>query len=366
MVLLRQLVSSARRAREPLGWALAAGGLLLGLVACGGGDPVNEFEPERLLVFGDESSVITSASSTYPAFLPDGTTPHPNAGQATPPGLKYSVNGLDPTPAASAPATDNAPPGPIDCRAQPIWIQVLADEYGFGFEECNNDAAGTPQRGKIYAQAGARVQDIEGQIALHEATTSFTPRDLVTVLVGQRDIHDIHRELGKPAECPAAADEDGRASALGAQLAAQINRIANDGNGGRVLFVTVVRQGDTPYGRGAGRQCLNDLTDAFNAGLRREVVNDGRQIALVAISEQAEAIVDDPDRFRDFDNVSAAQCKDIIPEPPDTSVTPDCTTATLEEPGSDYLWADRFHFGPEFHDLLGDLAADRVSNDVPF
>lgn len=327
--------------------------MLLALAACGGGDTVDEFSPRRLLVLGDETSLITAD------------------------GLKYSVNALDPTapapePGASAPEpVDRPPTGPIDCLSNRIWVQVLADEYGFGFDQCNDDPAGTPQRGVIYATVGARVADIADQVAAHEASSSFTSSDLVTVFVGQHDILDVYAGVTAASQCRYDTRDDlgpaaRSARSLGEALARQINAIARNGDGGRVIFVTVPNQGATPFARQEPtdfdrRGCLRELTEAFNAGLRTDVVADGRQVGLVAIDEQVELILDDNDRF-DFDdaNVTEATCK---PE----AALPNCTTATLTSAldTDEYLWADDLHFGPQLHDLLGDLAESRVRNN-PF
>jgi hypothetical protein len=339
--------------------AAASCALLFGLSACGGGDTVDDFSPQRLLVFGDESSLITSE------------------------GLKYSVNGLDPVapapePGASAPEpVDNFPPGPVNCFANRVWVQKLAQEYGFAFKECNGDAEGTPQRGVMYAAVDATVKTIADQIAVHEAADSFKPTDLVTVFVGQHDILAIYEGVTAASQCRyevSAPDRSGSAArearAQGEALAVQINAIARGGNGGRVLFVTVPNQGATPFARQAPteadprtyrRECLSDLTDAFNAGLRFRVVQDGRQIGLVAIDERVEQLLDDNDRF-DFDdaNVSDAACRPDAP-------LPTCTTDTLIDAAQqdDFLWADDLHFGAKLHDLLGDLAESRVRNN-PF
>ncbi len=348
-------VRGTGRLMPPTAWRAAASAVLLALAGCGGGDTVDDFSPRRLLVLGDETSVITAD------------------------GLKYSVNALDPVapapaPGASAPTgVDNPPAGPIDCRANRLWIQVIAEEYGFGFEECNSDPAGTPQRGIIYATARARVADIAAQVGAHEASSSFTSSDLVTVFVGQHDILDIYASVTAADQCRyAVADPDRSGVAArsarerGAALGRQINAIARNGDGGRVLFVTVPNQGATPFARQQPtdfnrRDCLHNLTDAFNAGLRTDVVADGRQVGLVAIDEQVELILDDNDRFGfDDANVTDATCR---PETP----LPNCTTGTLKYAASsdDYLWADDLHFGPELHDLLGDLATSRVRNN-PF
>lgn len=365
------------RARRALPWCAAAGVFLAALAACGGGDTASEFSPQRLVVLGDESSLITDGTTAYPATLADGVTPHPKAGQTIPAGQKYSVNGLDavappPMPPASAPpVVDNDPPGPIDCRVDRIWVQRVADEFGFEFEQCNNDPAGTPQRGIIYAEAGARVADLAAQIAQHEASGGFESTDLVTVFIGQHDVLDIYAGVTAAEQCRtvvASPDQSGSAARLarerGAALASQINGIARGGAGGRVLFVTVPDQGATPLGRRQPtdfdrRQCLRSLSDAFNAGLRSAVVQDGRQLGLVAIDEQVQRILEDPDRF-DYENASEAACRPDAP-------LPDCTSATLQDEATEnrFLWADDLRFGPDLHELLGDLATSRVRNN-PF
>lgn len=350
-------VSSVRKLRHsmtPAKWGVAATcAVLLALAGCGGGDTVEEFSPRRLLVLGDETSLITAD------------------------GLKYSVNALDPVapapePGASAPEpVDNPPTGPIDCLRNRIWVQILADEYGFGFDQCNDDPPGTPQRGVIYATVGARVADIADQVAAHQATSSFTSSDLVTVFVGQHDILDVYAGVTAGSQCRYETRDDlgsaaRSARSLGEALARQINAIARNGDGGRVIFVTVPNQGATPRARQEPtdfnrRECLKELTEAFNAGLRTDVVADGRQVGLVAIDEQVELILDDNDRFGfDDANVTQATCKPDAP-------LPNCTTATLTSAldGDEYLWADDLHFGPELHDLLGDLAESRVRNN-PF
>ncbi len=363
-------VRGLRRLMPPTGWRAVASVALLALAGCGGGDTVDEFRPQRLLVLGDETSLITDGTSAYPAFLEDGETPHPMAGQIIPAGLKYSVNALDPV--APAPEqVDNPPTGPIDCLRNRIWIQIVADEYNFGFDECNSDPAGTPQRGVIYATVGARVADIADQVTAHRATSSFTPTDLVTVFVGQHDILDVYAGVTAASQCRYETRDDlgsaaRTARSLGEALARQINAIARSGDGGRVLFVTVPNQGATPFARQEPtefnrRECLQELTDAFNAGLRTDVVEDGRQIGLLAIDGQVEQILDNNDRYGfDNANVTDATCK---PE----AVLPNCTTDTLKYAASndDYLWADDLHFGPELHDLLGDLVVSRIRN-LPF
>ena len=74
------------------------------LVSCGGGDRVEDFDPKRLLVFGDENSVIDDSAS---------------AGN----GRKYTVNGLVADSAGNLTSE-------LDCVANPIWVQYVAGTFG--------------------------------------------------------------------------------------------------------------------------------------------------------------------------------------------------------------------------------------------
>jgi len=73
--------------------------VLLG--GCGGSTRVEPYAPNRIVVFGDELSLI-------------GTN-----------GSKYSVNAL------------KADAVSLDCATYPVWPQVVADGYGMVFPECN-------------------------------------------------------------------------------------------------------------------------------------------------------------------------------------------------------------------------------------
>lgn len=334
------------------GSALAAALLL---AACGGGnDTVEPFEPQRLLVFGDEASLITPA------------------------GRKYTVNALDPlnteTTGDLTDRVDLAPLGSeFNCRANRIWVQTLADFYGFRFADCDPNPDVTPQRGTIYAAVGARVADIAAQVDVHLAGSAFRSNDLATVYAGQYDITDVYQTVTEAAQC---VYNDGNPSGSGAAaltlrqrgslLARQVERIGgNQGSGARVLYVTVPNQGATPFGRQEAEDntdfdravCLRELTDAFNGGLRNSVTNDGRYFGVVALDEQVALILRFAGSFG-YANITEAAC---------AAALPDCTTDTLVEAAetSRYLWADDRLFGVDMHERLGSLAITRA-RDNPF
>lgn len=296
---------------------------LVGLAACGGGGTqVDPFSPTRLIVFGDEQSLV----------LPDGR--------------KYTVNDIDTS-------------GNVNCAGNPIWVQSLAQSLGMTFAECNPNGVAEPQA-RFYAEADARVDDVAVQVSAHLGGDTFSRSDLVTVMAGQNDLLDLYRQfpgLG--------ADElNSQAEALATQLAEQVNRIAR--LDGRVLFVTVPDLGLTPYAlaevannpEGENRaQVLSDLTRHFNDKLKQMVINDGRYIGLVDMADYTDAATVSPSA-NGFGNVTQAACLETAP-------VPDCSTATLLSSAVVFFWADKTRLSPSAHSKLYQLALVRVRNN-PF
>ncbi|HWH73940.1 MAG TPA: hypothetical protein VNV16_06755, partial [Methylibium sp.] len=114
--------------------------------------------------------------------------------------------------------------------------------------------------------------------------------------------------------------------------------------------------------------CLNELTEAFNSGLRVEIEEselDGSDVGLLQLEELIEVAIDGDFGFA---NTSTAAC---------AVATPDCTTETLIDGDPDtagvqpvahttYLWADDRHFGTTMHNALGVRAIDRAFETNPF
>ena len=117
-----------------------------------GGEQVETFRANRLIAFGDETSVIN----------PDGS--------------KYSVNAVQ--------TADNTK---LDCSSNALWIQTVGSVYGLVFPECNLLPVANPVS-RNYATVGARAADIGAQIDLKLAADPFTEKDMVTMLVGANDI----------------------------------------------------------------------------------------------------------------------------------------------------------------------------------
>lgn len=317
------MISLAGAPRRALGAVLCTATLLL---ACGGGEPIERFVPRRLIVLGDETSVL-----------------EPN-------GAKYSVNAL---------AADNVT---LDCKANPLWVQILANFFGLTFGQCPN--AGAPITALMFAAADATVASIPAQI---DAVGGFVEKDLVTLLAGANDI------LAEYALVAAGTRNEAEAAAVlrgaGEALAGQVNRIAN--SGGKVLISTVPDLGLTPFAlaeetASAGRAALlSRLTLGFNDNLRNRIINDGRRIGLLLIDETVQAVVRTP-ASAGLLNVKDAVCIAGLPRT-------GCTTLTLvaapapaaSATAGNYLWANDRLFSSSGHSLLGSQAVSRAAGN-PF
>jgi outer membrane lipase/esterase len=313
----------ARRLRVH-GLQFAFAGLLTG---CGGGEPIDRFVPSRLVVLGDESSVIN----------PDGS--------------KHTVNGLD--------SGTSAP----DCSLNPIWVQAVGSTYGLPFAQCPGTSTG-PTAALIHAAAGARVADIAGQVS---AVGSFAGKDLVTLLAGSNDVLAQYALLGTSVNGVVQTETTLTAAVegLGEALAAQVNRVADAG--GKILISTLPDLGLTPFA--LGEEALNPcraalisrLTKRFNAKLRINIINDGRRIGLLLTDELVQAVAKNA-TGSGFVNTTQAACDAALAP----SVTA-CTTVTLVTGASatTYLWANDRLLSPGGHQLLANLALSRAANN-PF
>lgn len=302
----------ARRCRPAV---LAVSAALL--AACGGGtSQVEVFVAERLVAFGDESSVLTSG------------------------GYKYSVNQLTDTDA-------------LDCAARPIWVQYLATAYGMVFAECNPTNIVDP-KAKMRAVADARVAGLAAQIDAHLGDGGFGADAMATVLIGANDVLDLYGQFGTSSR----AELLDEARQRGVLIGRQVNRLVDLDV--RVIVSTVPDVGKTPFAiaeKAANTDTdraalLSDLTYQLNAGLRTTVLNDGRYVGLVLADEMIQAMAISPASFS-LSNVTSVPC---------TVALPACTTDTLVT-GVDpltWLWADATRMGYGGQNRLGLLAVSRA------
>ena len=301
---------------------------LAALTACGGGtQQIEPFAPTRIIAFGDESSVITSE------------------------GKKYTVNALDATTGLGL------------CASNPLWIQDLATTFGLVFPQCNPSNIATTQ-GLMYATVGAKVADLTVMIDKHFATSTFGPKDLVTILVGSNDVFELFAQF--PIQSSDAVLTAVRAR--GTTLGQQINRIANAN--GRVIVSTLPDLGLTPFAqvkhtdetdsaRSARIALLSNLSNEFNVAMRLTIINDGRLIGLVLADETTQAIAKFPSAFG-YANVVDPVCLTTV-------AVQDCTINTLVANGSGdtWLWATDRLLSPAGQQRIGLLAVTRARNN-PF
>lgn len=321
--------------RLPLRKGLAAVAtlfMLTGLASCGGGGQVVPFDPDRIVAFGDELSVIRT----------DGT--------------KYSINAFRITDSTTNPPTESTTE--IDCARNPIWIQTVASAFGLAFDRCLG--AATTASGQVLAQPGHKVADLPAQIAAVQGA-ALGESDLAVVMIGMNDILELY------ARYPASSSETliDEARARGVSLGNQVNALAQSGPA--VVVLTVPDLGLTPYARqqntdtgDATRSALlSALTSALNNRMSVTLVNDGRLIGLVYAEIETQNMFRFPTSFGLINALDSA-CVD-------TSPPPACTTSTLVTGATSagYLWAGPLQLGPTAQARLGIVAASRASNN-PF
>jgi lysophospholipase L1-like esterase len=312
-------------ARVVMSAGVLASALLL--ASCGGGTGtlVQTFVANRVIAFGDESSLITVTQK------------------------KYSVNAL---------ATDSTTE--LNCAANPIWVQLVADYFNhMVFPQCAGTVVDPVSR--IRATEGATVADLAAQIDRQiNLYGGFTGSDLVTVLVGTNDVVALFNQYPQVSQ----NDLVSAAQTAGLQLAAQVNRLADLGP--RVLISTIPTMGLTPLAGdrapgypGPNSALLTSLSTAFNNALLARMTNDGRRIGLIQLDQYVLSL----DNARaantgNFANTTSSSC---------TVALPDCTTLTQvpEALVVLWLWADNVHLGPNGQAGLASLAISRIQTN-PF
>ena len=321
------ILSSKAGRRWRLSVAAAATCAAAALVAaCGGG--TSQFEPftaERVFAFGDESSALRS----------DGT--------------RYGVNGLDATTSV------------FDCKLNPVWVQVVANYYGFVFAECNTAATPAVPKAFMSAVAGAKVADVAAQVEARVAAGGLRDKDLALVLAGANDVLALYAQYPAVPEAALIAE----AKLRGEGLAAVVNRLVS--LGAKVIVSNLPDMGMSPFARaealanassGFDRAALiSRLTTAFNERLGVKVLLDGRYVGLAQMDLRTQSAARSPGSFG-LANVSTAAC---------TTAPPACTTATLVTgaTAATYLWADGTNLAFGGQSSLASLALERAQRN-PF
>lgn len=305
---------------------------LAGLASCGGGGQVEPFEPNRILAFGDELSVIQAD------------------------GRKYTVNAFRITDATTTPPTESTTE--VDCTRNPLWIQSVATTFSLAFDRCLGTA--TAASGQVMAQVGHKVADLASQVAAVQGA-ALNENDLALVLAGMNDILELYGQYPGSSRDTLLAEARARGTVLG-EL---VNSLARSGPA--VVVLTVPDLGLTPFARAQNTSTgdatraalLSDLTEAFNNRMSVTLINDGRLIGLVYADIETQNNVRFPSSYG-LSNVVDAACVSTV-------TMPNCTTATLITGATapTYMWADALFPGPTVQARLGTIAASRARNN-PF
>jgi hypothetical protein len=312
----------------------------LALNGCGGGDRVEPYEPQRMVSFGDENSLIDSYTDAA-LTLPDGSTP---ASPLALKGLVYTVNTVTAIPydyvcagAASTtsytacdssngsttltlvdapsvsqwyvrPASANVLTRVVsaaasasdatvnhrdvdyvwNCSGAVIWTQVIAHAFQLGYSSYNGAVGQCPTdsygNAYTYAEFGARISDVVDQINSHMG--ELGTGTLVTIMAGQWDILDMHAEVSNNTRTLASAEAELKNRAN--QLIAAVQAITNAG--GKVIVSFTPDLGESPKAYALGIQgsggALYKLTLALNnqlyqLGNNQVIPKQGRVVAIV-------------------------------------------------------------------------------------
>ncbi len=306
------------------------------LAACGGGtSQVQSFVPARLIVFGDENSMIE------------------NDGNGD--GFKFTVNDR------------RASTG--KCLALPSFVQSLASLYGLVFEQCNPN--GDLPKAFIRAQRLATVDDASTGLAQQLASQGdLNATDMVTVMIGSNDIIALYERTQSGL---APADALAEAKRRGTLAAVQVNAILR--TGARAIVFTVPDLSSSPYAVRANLSdpgasaLLSQLTYQFNAYLRTQIDSntyDGRNYGLVLADDLVAAMAKNPASFLTAPAVTnVAACVTTPVGGTGTAVATavracDTTTLVAGASSTSHLWASDRHLGPNAHSQIGAQATTRA------
>lgn len=365
MNVLRQ-TSNRHPLRAAAGRLLARAATVLALAGaavvagCGGGtSQVEVFVPGRLVVLGEESSVLDDSLATGKA-------------------RKYAVNYYDSTAAA------------VDCAQLVIVPQWIAIHYGLVFKECRAASSTAAVTAFNHAVAGARLEDpLTGLAAQLARAGTLQSSDLFTVWFGVNDIVDIYRRLAAglltQEQAYAEAARLGKVAAglindrlLGAGAHALVLTAPDVGLSPYAIARTTSADPDSPYPGGAADPSavthLSELSTQFNGNLRVGIDPqrfDGRNFGLVFPDEAVQAIHANPSNFGIYlfppYNVAEAVCSVGL-----TGCTNSQDSAGVNNGGmvagatyNTHLWAGDRWLGYPAHYLLGTQAVSRVST-LPF
>ncbi len=307
------------------------------LTACGGGtSQVEAFHPARLIVFGDENSMIKDDGNTGDGF-------------------KYTIN-------------DRTATNEGKCLALPTFVQSLASHYGFVFKQCN--PSGDLPKAFVQALEFARVDDATTGLAQQIASVpDLNVTDMVSVMIGANDVIELYERTQNGGM--SSADAMAEAARRGTHAAEQVSAILK--TGARAIVVLTPDMGLSPYAMSANlidpgaSALMSSLTYQFNGNLRTQITpNDGRYFGLVLGDDSVAAMAKSPSSFLSApSDATNAACTTALVT--DCVITNDTATTTLVNGAASgtHLWASDRNFGPNAHSRIAAQVVARAANN-PF
>jgi len=360
--------------------------VLAALAACGGGDGDQSpnFQPSRIVSFGDSLSDVGSYKTA---------------------GMVAFVNTKNTFPLAEATHTGKFTVNSPDAKN---WIELIAAQFGVA-APCPAQTGLTPPTGSpltgvgatptdhaecfAYGQGGARVTNPVGpgnaflgvangapgqlttplvtQVAKHLAKNTggagkFASDELVLVLAGGNDLF-INASVfaatvgagGNAATAAAAAV--GAMTLAGTELATLVKAQMVAKGATHVVVVNLPDVSLTPAFRGGAAQALAlNMTQAFNGALATGLGTAGSAVLLVDAFTQSQDQFARPAQY-DLSNVLTPACvKDTTVILYDSSLV--CNTKTVVAGDvSKFQYADDVHPTPYGYKLLAQFVADRMA-----
>ena len=371
------------------------------LSACGGGNRSKAYQPDRIVSFGDENSLIEGYTSSA-LKNSDGTNTSP---VPTLQGLVYTINTANVisnavcanlgTPFQLCPSnsvTSFTPVGTADyvifpdasstiltvfehdagatnqhvtetlysCNTSSIWIQVIAHNFSKGYKDtqCPSDSL---SGATTYASYKAKVDGVVAQVAAHRG--ELGKGVLVTLMVGQWDILELYNAVNvthTTTQASAEAELKNRAGTL----ANVVKDILS--TGAKVVLALTPDLGQSPKALTGGNDqvLLAALTKVFNDTLY--ITNLGNQSGRDLAGVNPEPFTNPTIRSTAYDYTTPACTAtggpDGVAEADADKQVKFCTTDTLVSTTTAYMWADNTHFAPVGHSLIGSAGFNRASN----
>lgn len=299
------------------------------LASCGGGEQEETFQPDRIVTFGDENTLIL------------------------PTGYQYTVN----NPTAATSTTAAVPP----CANSPIWVEYVAATYNLNFAECSGVTARANAR--MLATLGATIPTVNTAVNDFKTSTGFNSKDLVTLMVGTHDLMALYESYTDPAASQAALVS--ASESLGEDLGQVVLNVTS--TGAKVLITTVPNIGTSVWGltqTESNRNTLAAMVTAFNDGLNAkisEIANGGgRNGAVLEVDQEIEKYRRDYNSaYSTFTEKTKAAC---VTTAGVTMADADLTSCLYSDDldNNYYLWAGRVQFGLLTHATLGSVAVTRI------